>query len=594
MANRFRIRRRNSPGSAGAPASLLGGELAYNENDNILYYGFGDSGGNATSIITIGGSGGYVTLTGSQTIAGVKTFSSTIVGSISGNAGTATALQTARSISLGTDLSGSASFDGTAAITINATIAANAVTTTKINNGAVTVAKMDIASATTFTPVASDSIPGYDLSATANGRILLSDLTTLISTATIAGFSASAGPGLTVTNSFSGLNYSLNVTGLTALTTVSAGDLLLIYDVANSAYKKIAKSDLVTGLGVGSVTSVALAAPAEFTVSGSPVTSSGTLTFSKASQSANLIYASPDSASGVPTFRSLVANDIPTLTASKISNFDTQVRTSRLDQMAAPTAAVAFNSQRITGLADPVSSQDAATKAYVDATAIGLDFKQSVRAATTANITLSGTQTIDGVTLIAGDRVLVKDQTTASANGLYNVAAGAWARTAGSDTSAEVTSGLFCFVEEGTVNADSGWVLATNNPITLGTTNLQFVQFSGAGQITAGAGLTKTGNTLDVVGTANRITVAADSIDIASTYVGQASITTLGTISTGVWQGTAVAVLYGGTGATTAAGARTNLGLGTIATQDANNVNITGGAIANVTIDNVVLDGGTF
>jgi hypothetical protein len=119
---------------------------------------------------------------------------------------------------------------------------------------------------------------------------------------------------------------------------------------------------------------------------------------------------------------------------------------------------------------------------------------------------------------------------------------------------------MFTFVEEGTANGDAGWVLTTNNPITLGTTSLVFAQFSGTGQIIAGAGLTKTGNTIDVVGTTNRVTVNADSIDISAAYLGQASITTVGTITTGTWTGTAVAVANGGTGATTAAAARTNLG----------------------------------
>ena len=173
---------------------------------------------------------------------------------------------------------------------------------------------------------------------------------------------------------------------------------------------------------------------------------------------------------------------------------------------------------------------------------------------------------IDGVTLVAGDRVLLKDQSTASENGIYvAVASGAGAapRATDADTSAEVTTGMFTFVSEGTVNADNGFVLTTNDTITLGTTNLTFVQFSGAGQITAGAGLTKSGNTLDVVGTAARITVNADSVDIASTYVGQSSITTLGTITTGIWNGTDVAVADGGSGASTAADARTNLGIAT-------------------------------
>ena len=251
---------------------------------------------------------------------------------------------------------------------------------------------------------------------------------------------------------------------------------------------------------------------------------------------------------------SLLASDIPTLTASKISDFDTQVRTSRLDQMAAAGADVSHGGFKITNVADPVSAQDAATKAYVDATKQGLDIKDSVRAATTANITLSGTQTIDGVAVIAGDRVLVKDQSTGSQNGIYVVAAGAWSRSVDANTSAKVTAGMFTFVEEGSTNVDSGFVLTTNAPITLDTTAIAFTQFSGAGQITAGAGLTKSGNTLDVGGTANRITVNADSIDISASYVGQATITTLGTVTPGVWNGTPVAVANGGTGATTLTG----------------------------------------
>jgi hypothetical protein len=110
------------------------------------------------------------------------------------------------------------------------------------------------------------------------------------------------------------------------------------------------------------------------------------------------------------------------------------------------------------------------------------------------------------------------------------------------------------FVQEGTANADSGFVCTNDGAVTIGTTALTFTQFSGAGQITAGTGLTKTGNTIDVGGTADRITANADSIDIASTYVGQSTITTLGTITTGTWTGTTIAVANGGTGATTSTG----------------------------------------
>jgi hypothetical protein len=377
MANVLRIKRRAS-GNAGAPASLANAELAFNEVDDILYYGkgTGGAGGTATTIPAIGGTGAFLSLSGTQTVSGNKTFT---------------------------------------------------------------------------------------------------------------------------------------------------GDVIVTTQTLSDNSTKAASTAFVKGQGyltsANAVTSVALSLPSFITVNGSPVTTTGTLTGTLANQTANTVFIAPDGSAGAPTFRSLVAADIPTLTAAKISDFDTQVRTSRLDQMAAPTASVALNSQRITGLADPSGAQDAATKAYVDALKTGLDVKDSVRAATTANITLSGTQTVDGVVLVANDRVLVKDQTTASGNGIYVVAAGAWTRALDADNTpgSEVTGGMFTFVTEGTVNADSGWVLTTNDTIVLGTTALSFAQFSGAGQITAGAGLTKTGNTLDVASTGGgSLTIGVDSINLTS------------------------------------------------------------------------------
>lgn len=219
------------------------------------------------------------------------------------------------------------------------------------------------------------------------------------------------------------------------------------------------------------------------------------------------------------------------LVASNINNFDTAVRSSRLDQMAVPTASVSLNSQKITNLATPTNDQDAATKAYVDAARAGLDVKQSVRMATTGPLSGSITGTIilsmgliDSVVPVVGNRILVKDQTNPSENGIYTFTTltnggtnATLTRATDADSSEEVTAGMFTFVSEGSVNADSGWVLTTNDTITLGTTALTFAQFSGAGQITAGAGLTKSGNTLDI-GTASssRIVINADNIDLAT------------------------------------------------------------------------------
>lgn len=187
------------------------------------------------------------------------------------------------------------------------------------------------------------------------------------------------------------------------------------------------------------------------------------------------------------------------------------------DGSVAFTGTVSLGSQFIQNLKNPELAQDAATKAYVDATSQGLFPKASVRAISQSNLDLTtgGLLTVDGVVLVAGDRVLVAGQTAGAENGIYVVAAGAWVRADDANTSAKVKSGMFTFVTEGTTNDNSGWVLATNDPITLATTSLAFTQFSGAGQITAGAGLVKDGNILNAVGNAGRIVVNADNIDLA-------------------------------------------------------------------------------
>ena len=224
-------------------------------------------------------------------------------------------------------------------------------------------------------------------------------------------------------------------------------------------------------------------------------------------------------------------------------------------------------------IATPTLAAHIATKGYVDAARQGLDVKASVRAATTAAIDLAtdlnNGDIIDGVTLVTGDRVLVKDQATASQNGIYvATASGAAVRSSdanGTADTGELTSGTFTFVEEGTINFDSGFVVSTNGAITVGATGITWTQFSGAGSFEAGDGLSKTGTTVNVNVTANRTAITADAIDIASTYVGQSSITTLGTITTGIWNGTDVAVADGGTGSSTAADARAALGIQTTA-----------------------------
>ena len=218
-------------------------------------------------------------------------------------------------------------------------------------------------------------------------------------------------------------------------------------------------------------------------------------------------------------------------------------------------------------VATPTDSAHIATKGYVDAARQGLDVKQSVRVATVSPINLASDleagDTVDGVTLVAGDRVLVKNQSTASENGIYvAVASGAASRSSdanGTADTGEIKPGTFTFVEEGTTNSDKGFVVSTNGTITIDVTSIVWAQFSGAGSFTAGDGLSQSGNTINVNVVADRTAITSDAVDIASTYVGQSSITTLGTITTGTWNGTTIAVNNGGTNATTESGARTNL-----------------------------------
>ena len=216
-----------------------------------------------------------------------------------------------------------------------------------------------------------------------------------------------------------------------------------------------------------------------------------------------------------PTISSILTNGgaatitLPTSTGTLATLAGTETLTNKTINVSANTLQIPYtggggSTVAITGVTD--NNAILATKYYVDAVKVGLDVKDSVRVATTTNITLSGTQTIDGVAVVANDRVLVKNQATDSQNGIYVVAAGAWSRASDFNSATNITPGAFAFVEEGTTNDNSGWVLTTNGTVTVGTTSLTFTQFSGAGQITAGTGISITGNTVAIDSTVATLT----------------------------------------------------------------------------------------
>ena len=193
----------------------------------------------------------------------------------------------------------------------------------------------------------------------------------------------------------------------------------------------------------------------------------------------------------------------PNVATTSVSGFMSSADKTKLDAATASPTVSTLVLRDAAGrfqAVDPSAAQDVATKAYVDAQSQGLDIKASVRVATVAAGTLATSfangQSVDGVTLVTGDRILIKNQAAPAENGIYTVnASGAPTRAVDMDAWTEVPGG-FTFIEVGTTLGDSGWVCTSDQGGTLGTTAITFAQFSGAGTITASGGITKTGNDL--------------------------------------------------------------------------------------------------
>jgi len=428
-----------------------------------------------------------------------------VTGDLTGNAGTATAFATGRTIGMTGDVVWtSGALDGTGNVTGTAAIQANTVAASELG--------VTAGAATANKALVVDGNKDINLG---TGDITATNISGSIQT-------ASQG----------------NITTVGTLTGLTVGGDATIADGSNDF--DIASHDGTNGLKLGGV--LVTADSGEINVLEGAT--AGTAVASKAL----VVDANKDINLGSGDITATnVTGTLQTAAQTNVTSVGT------LDGLAVSASqTVTMGSNRITNVADPSQAQDAATKSYVDAVKTGLDVKDSVRVATTAAGTLASAfannSTVDGVTLATGDRILLKNQSTASENGIYTVnASGAPTRATDYDAAAEVSGGSFCFVEEGTTNSDSGWVCSNDGSITVGTTSLTYAQFSGAGQITAGTGMTKTGNTLDVVG-GTGITANANSMQIDTTWSGQSAITTVGTIASGTWQGDTVGVAYGGTG----------------------------------------------
>ena len=189
-----------------------------------------------------------------------------------------------------------------------------------------------------------------------------------------------------------------------------------------------------------------------------------------------------------------------------------------VNSLGAATETLYMGGWRIVSLGTPLSGNDAANKSYVDNAIAGLAWKESVRIASHQQVTLSGIWTMDSVTPGVGWRVLVKNQTNPAENGIYIVSNTAWTRATDADSDTDL-EGAAVFVEEGYLFADTAWSMSTNLPITLGTTPITWVQFAGGGAVTGGAGLTQSGNTLDVVAGDTTLTVGADDVRVNTSVI---------------------------------------------------------------------------
>ena len=529
MAQTIQIKRSPNSGGTATPTSLAAGELAYSDNSAKLFIGRPNDG----AVLTIGGelyvnmldhTAGTLTassaiivdanskidklLTGNIRINNTTNTIDTSSGSLILNP-TANLVVKAGTIDLTTQATEFKLIDNSATAGTFATADHTYITFDTTNSAEKVIFDKQLQfgdlSASGYKLPLTDGTDGQALVTDGNGTVTFTDVAATLTVDVVDSSVSidksenvelltddlrySAGDGIHLDLAKSGTNVTVTIAGEDSSATnkgiviVDAGEGI---DVSYSSGTATVSAEDATASNKG----IASFDSTDFTVSSGAVSANA---ITLGSSSLNLGETTTDVA-GLTE----VQVDNINLNGNEISTTNTNGDLS-LDPNGSGTVNV--NNSRITNVTDPTQAQDAATKAYVDAVKQALDIKDSVRVATTAAITIASDlgvgDAIDGVTLADGDRVLVKNQTDASQNGIY-VAGSSPVRSADANASSEVTSGMFCFVEEGTVNGDNGFVLTTNDPITLDTTDLTFTQFNGAGQIIAGGGLSKSGNTLTV------------------------------------------------------------------------------------------------
>ena len=517
------------------------------------------------------------------------------------------ALYTTGAISLGTISAG----------TWNGTVIGATYGGTGINNGSNTITVGgNISTANAFTTSGNFALTLTSTNTTSVTLPTTGTLATLAGTESLTGKTVN---GLTITTTTG----TLTVVSGGSLVTAGANSITLTSTAATSVtlptsgtLATLAGTESLTGKTVNGLTITSTTGTLTLANSSSLVTAGAYSTTLTSTAATSVTLPTSGTLATLAGTESLTNKTVNGLTISSTNGTLTLANGSSI--VTSGGNSITFVSTGTTSVTLPTSGT-LATQAYVDAVKVGLDVKDSVRVTTTANIaSLSSTMTIDGVTVVAGDRVLVKDQTATADNGIYVVVSGgAWTRATDFDNSQEVTPGAFAFVEEGTVSADTGWVLTTNGAITVGTTGLSFTQFSGAGSILAGTGLTKTGNTLAIDSTvatlaggqaltnksingltvtstsggtltlansSSLVTVGANSITLTSTGATGVTLPTSGTLATLTGTESLTNKTVNGLTVTSTTGTLTIVSGGSLVTAGANSITLTSTAATSVTL----------